>query len=124
MIISRFIYLLKKKLQFIFLNFVCKNNLIYNIYIKIILTVYKKNVNNYENNLLFFPYKITINNFNYNNIIIFGLTLNDNIPLWNYDYLYNYKFDNSIFYKSILIPKGKGDIKVPWEISRLQYLIF
>jgi len=124
MIISRFIYLLKKKLQFIFLNFVCKNNLIYNIYIKTILIAYKKNANNYENNLLFFPYKITINNFNYNKIIIFGLNLNDNIPLWNYDYLYNYKFDNSIFYKSILIPKGKGDIKVPWEISRLQYLIF
>ena len=55
---------------------------------------------------------------------IFDKLINDKIPNWHYDYIYSYEFNKKIFYKSIRIPIGKGDIKTPWEISRVQHLIY
>jgi hypothetical protein len=70
----------------------------------------------YNNILIKFPIS--------NELKIFGKLITDEIPNWHYDYFYSYEFDKKIFYKSIRIPIGKGDIKTPWEISRVQHLVY
>jgi len=42
---------------------------------------------------------------------------------WHSDFKIGYRWSSRKFYKDIEIPYGKGDIKVPWELSRFQHLI-
>ena len=50
------------------------------------------------------------------------VSLGDSIN-WHVDFKTGYQWDQKKFYKDIEIPYGKGDIKVPWELSRFQHLI-
>jgi hypothetical protein len=123
-IIYKILHIIKKKIQFFILYTINNNIFFYKLFIKIITLIYSKNKKILLNNF-FFPYNsISLKHFYYDDIKIFSFTIKHEIPLWNYDYLYNFEFKNSMFYKSISIPKGKADIKVPWEISRLQFLFF
>src|SRR4030042_3567515 len=47
--------------------------------------------------------------------------LGENID-WHTDFKTGYRWDSKKFYKDIEIPYGKGDIKMPWELSRFQHL--
>lgn len=47
--------------------------------------------------------------------------LGENID-WHTDFKTGYRWNLKKFYKDIEIPYGKGDIKVPWELSRFQHL--
>ncbi len=40
---------------------------------------------------------------------------------WHQDFRTDYRWSSKKYYKSIAIPYGKADIKVPWELSRFQY---
>jgi len=115
-------FFIKEKIHSFFLHSIYNNNFLYKLFIKIIIKIYskKKTFNNFD----FFPLTININKFSYCNIRIYDIKIRDYIPNWHYDYLYNYKFDNSLFYKKKNKLKRKADIKVPWEISRLQFLFF
>ena len=42
---------------------------------------------------------------------------------WHTDFKTGYRWDPVKFYRNIEIPYGKGDIKIPWELSRFQHLI-
>lgn len=42
---------------------------------------------------------------------------------WHRDFKTGYRWDPKKYYKDIKIPCGKADIKIPWELSRFQYLI-
>ena len=42
---------------------------------------------------------------------------------WNYDHLSGYYWSNKVYSPYLKVPYGKGlDVKIPWEISRLQHL--
>jgi uncharacterized heparinase superfamily protein len=41
---------------------------------------------------------------------------------WHRDFKSGYEWNTKKFYRDIEIPYGKGDIKVPWELSRFQHL--
>jgi hypothetical protein len=43
---------------------------------------------------------------------------------WHFDFKTGYRWSARKFYKEIKIPYGKGDIKVPWELSRFQDVTF
>lgn len=47
--------------------------------------------------------------------------LGDSID-WHIDFKTGYKWSPKKFYKDVEIPYGKGDIKVPWDLSRFQHL--
>ena len=123
-IIYKILHIIKKKIQFFILYTINNNIFFYKLFIKIITLIYSKNKKILLNNFFFTYNSISLKHFYYDDIKIFSFTIKHEIPLWNYDYLYNFEFKNSMFYKSISIPKGKADIKVPWEISRLQFLFF
>ena len=42
---------------------------------------------------------------------------------WHYDFLNFYKWNPKSYYKNIKVPYGRGEIKVPWELSRFHYAI-
>lgn len=42
---------------------------------------------------------------------------------WHTDFKTGYRWNSRTYYKDIAIPYGKGDIKVPWELSRFQHLV-
>jgi hypothetical protein len=41
---------------------------------------------------------------------------------WHDDVLNGYRWDPTTFYRTVPIPYGRADIKVPWELSRCQHL--
>ena len=41
---------------------------------------------------------------------------------WHFDFKTGYRWNPKRFYKERLIPYGKADIKVPWELSRFQHV--
>ena len=42
---------------------------------------------------------------------------------WHCDFKTGYRWPANVYYREIVIPYGRGDIKVPWELSRFQHLI-
>ncbi len=42
---------------------------------------------------------------------------------WQYDFINDYRWNPKYYYKNIRVPYGKGEIKVPWELSRFHYAI-
>ena len=42
---------------------------------------------------------------------------------WQYDFINDYRWSQKCYYKNIRVPYGRGEIKVPWELSRFHYAI-
>jgi hypothetical protein len=49
------------------------------------------------------------------------LRLGARLP-WHEDPLHDYAWDSRRYFKSVPVPVGRADIKVPWELSRFQHL--
>jgi hypothetical protein len=122
---------IKKELKSRLLKVFVSNQFFYKIYCKFVIPFIPQ-LNMFLNTeIMFLPQDDNISNNNIpiesplsTDIKIFSELINDKIPNWHYDYIYSYKFDKKMFYKSIQIPVGKGDIKTPWEISRFQHLVY
>ena len=41
---------------------------------------------------------------------------------WHIDFKTGYRWDSKTYFEDIEIPYGKGDIKIPWELSRFQHI--